>query len=471
MSDSMRLADFFHPHDPTLVIVSLSVAILAAYTSLDLAGQIRTSRGRVRLTWLAVGAVALGGGIWSMHFIGMLALMLPVPVRYDVPLTILSLVIPILLAALGFYIVHWRAASWPRLLLGGAVIGVGISVMHYTGMAALEMPAVASYVPQLVAVSVAIAIAASTVALWLAGISQTAIVKLCGSSLGIGISGLHYTAVAGFICSPTTTADLALSGLSPAGLAPWVAAISLTYLWSILIFGAYDRRLYARSLAEAHRLELLTVSRNAQEEERLRIARELHDQMGQDLTALSLVLKTLEPAVQTDAAREPLRVLQSLTAEMNRKIHDMAWELRPSSVEAVGLRSALENYASDWSARFKIAVDFHGIGLEADDLPALVKTTIFQTVQEAFTNILKHAAARNVSLVAERGEEQLRVIIDDDGRGLDRDAAMTQGQLGLVGIRERLALIGGTLSIEAASPTGTTIIITVPLTKDTRDSS
>ena len=326
----MRLADFFHPHNPTLVIVSLSVAVLAAYVSLDLAGQMRTSRGWVRAGWLAAGAGALGGGIWSMHFIAMLALILPVPVRYDGFPTVLSFLIPIPFAALGLHIAHWYETSWPRILAGGAIIGAGISAMHYTGMAALDMPATVSYEPGLVALSIVIAVAASTAALWLASLSLTRVVRLCGSSLGIAISGLHYTGVAGFICTPTGNSNLPSSGLSPAGLAPWVAGISLVFLWSILIFGVYDRRLYARSVAEAHRIDLLTVLTNAQEEERLRIARELHDQMGQDLIGLSLMLKSIEPNVQDDAARETVRQLHALTADMDRRVHDIAWELRPS---------------------------------------------------------------------------------------------------------------------------------------------
>ncbi len=459
----MRLADFFHPHNPTLVIVSLSVAVLAAYVSLDLARQIRTSRGWIRLAWLAAGAVSLGGGIWSMHFIAMLALRLPVPVRYDVPLTILSFVIPIPLAAVGLYLAHWRETSWSRILLGGAVVGIGISAMHYTGMAALNMPAIASYEPALVALSIVIAITASTAALWLASVSQNTIIRLCGSSLGIAISGLHYTGVAGFICTPTTVASLPLTGLSPSGLAPWVAGISLVFLWNVLIFGIYDRRLFARTFAENHRLDLLTVLTNTQEEERLRIARELHDQMGQDLIGLSLMLKSIEPVVQTDAARETLRQMQALTAEMDQRVHDIAWELRPSLPEAGGLRSVLESYVSDWSARFNIAVDFHAVGLDGHDLPALVETTVLRVVQEAFTNILKHAAATAVGLVVERGEDQLRVRIKDDGKGFDHDATMAPWQLGLIGIRERLDLIDGTLSIEAATPTGMILIVTVPL--------
>jgi NO-binding membrane sensor protein with MHYT domain len=174
----MRLADIFHPHDLTLVIVSVSVAILAAYASLELAGRIRASSGWVRWLWLATGAISLGGGIWSMHFIGMLALILPVPVTYDLPLTALSFLIPIVFAAVGYYIVYWRSESWPRLLLGGAVIGAAIATMHYIGMAALRMPAIASYELPWVAISVVIAIAASTVALWLAFISKTAIIRV-----------------------------------------------------------------------------------------------------------------------------------------------------------------------------------------------------------------------------------------------------------------------------------------------------
>jgi signal transduction histidine kinase len=465
MSGSMRLADFFHPHDPTLVILSVSVAVLAAYVSFDLAEQMRTSRGSARRAWLAAGAMTLGGGIWSMHFIAMLALRLPVPVRYDLRLTALSFMIPVVIAGLGLRIAYSGEKTWPRLLISGAVIGTGISAMHYTGMAAVQMPAVVTYVPGLVVLSVVIAVAASTLALWGSFASQMAIARLSGSSLGIGISGLHYTGVAALICTPAKDDNLALSGLLPAGLAPWVAGISFAFLWNILIFGVYDRRLGARRRAEANRLELLTQVRNAQEEERVRIARELHDQVGQDLTALSLILKSLEPTVQSDPACGSLQMLKSLTAGMDRKIHDMAWELRPLRLDGVGLRSALENYASDWAARFKIAVDFHGNGPDAEDLPAVVKTTIFRVVQEAFTNILKHASASNVSLVVARDENQLRVIVDDDGKGLDRDAAMAPGHLGLRGIRERLALIGGTLSIEAASPVGTSLIIVVPLTR------
>lgn len=238
----MRLAYIFHPYDPTLVIVSVSVAMLAAYVSLELAGRIRATTGGVRFAWLAAGGVSLGGGIWSMHFIGMLALVLPVPVTYDVRLTVLSFVIPIILGLAGLYVVFWHDQSWPRLISGGVMIGVGIIAMHYVGMAAIRMPAMASYEPFWVTVSVVIALTASTIAVWLPYFSLSAVIRFCGSSLGFAIAGMHYTSVAGYICTPTKDGSIPLGGLSPHGLAPWVAGVSLVLLWTILVLAAYNRR-------------------------------------------------------------------------------------------------------------------------------------------------------------------------------------------------------------------------------------
>ena len=159
---------------------------------------------------------------------------------------------------------------------------------------------------------------------------------------------------------------------------------------------------------------------------------------------------------------KPCGSRSALTADMDRRVHDIAWELRPSLPQGGGLRSALESYVSDWSARFKIAANFRAAGLDDGDLPPLVETTIFRIVQEAFTNIVKHAGAKNVSLVLARERGRLQVTIEDDGKGFDRDAGAPSGHLGLVGINERLALIDGTLRMEIAQPTGTVLTIIVP---------
>jgi NO-binding membrane sensor protein with MHYT domain/nitrogen-specific signal transduction histidine kinase len=256
----MRLADIFYPHDPMLVIVSLTVAVLAAYVSLDFARLIRTATGLARWAILAAAAGAMGAGIWSMHFIAMLALMLPVPVTYNAPLTVLSVFVPVLFAAVGFYLSFWQQMSWLRVLLGGTAIGSGIAAMHYIGMAAIRMPAIASYEPLPVALSILIAIGASSAALWITWISETIVIRLCGSSLGLAIAGMHYTGMAGFICTPAKDGHLPLAGLSPAGLAPWVAGVSLVLLWNMIVFSAYSRKV-ERLNREAMMEEALNTTR------------------------------------------------------------------------------------------------------------------------------------------------------------------------------------------------------------------
>jgi NO-binding membrane sensor protein with MHYT domain len=155
-------------YDPYLVALSISVACLASYTALDLGGRIRGSRRRAQLAWLATAATAMGGGIWSMHFIGMLAFVMSMPVSYDPGLTLLSLVVAIGVTGFGFFMIGTRLATELEFALSGIFMGIGIVAMHYTGMAAMRMPADVRYDPMLVALSVLIAIGASNVALWLA---------------------------------------------------------------------------------------------------------------------------------------------------------------------------------------------------------------------------------------------------------------------------------------------------------------
>jgi len=226
--------------------------------------------------------------------------------------------------------------------------------------------------------------------------------------------------------------------------------------------------------AEADRLELLRRLAEAQENEQRRIARELHDQIGQTVTGLSLGLKGLERSldgqVGQEGARDQVRWLQTLTTEIGRDIHRAASDLRPTALDDLGLYRALTAYASDWSQRYGVAIETQIIG-SSDRLPAEIETAVYRIVQEALTNVLKHAAARNVSLVLERRANQLRVIVEDDGKGFDPDSSRTSDppdgsarpQLGLSGIRERLALLGGTMTLESEPGAGTTLFIQLPI--------
>src|SRR5437870_6306746 len=141
-------------YDYRLVALSVLIAICAAYAALDLAGRTTAARGRIRLTWLAGGATAMGIGIWSMHYIGMLAFSLPVPVLYDWPTVLLSLIAAVFASAVALFVVSRKKMGWPQALLGSAIMGGGIATMHYTGMAAMRMPAMCSYDPWLFTLSV-----------------------------------------------------------------------------------------------------------------------------------------------------------------------------------------------------------------------------------------------------------------------------------------------------------------------------
>jgi len=156
-------------YDYRLVALSVLIAVLASYTALDLAGRTTAARGRVRLTWLAGGATAMGVGIWSMHYIGMLAFSLPVLVLYDWPTVLLSLMAAVFAAAVALFVVSRKKMGWPRALAGSAIMGSGIATMHYTGM---RLPAVCSYDLRLLILSVVLAIVISLVALWLSASRQ-----------------------------------------------------------------------------------------------------------------------------------------------------------------------------------------------------------------------------------------------------------------------------------------------------------
>src|SRR5207248_2403551 len=220
--------------------------------------------------------------------------------------------------------------------------------------------------------------------------------------------------------------------------------------------------------AELERAELLRQLVTAQEEERRRIALELHDQLGQDVTALMLGLKALE-----DSGAQPhderLTQLMQLTDQLGREAHRLAWELRPSALDDLGLQATLKNYLEDWAKRCDLVADFHGDTLADRRLPPPVETAVYRIVQEALTNVSKHAQAQHVSVLLEYRQGRLLVIVEDDGRGFDTDevlrAANTERRMGLIGMHERVRLVGGELEIESAPGAGTTVYVRVPISR------
>src|SRR5258708_39393751 len=154
-------------YDYRLVALSVLIAVCASYAALELAARTTAARGRTRLLWLAGGAAAMGLGIWSMHYVGMLAFSLPVPVRYDWPTVLLSLLAAIFASGVALFVVSRHHMGLPQALTGSVFMGGGIAAMHYIGMAAMRLPALCGYSLGLVALSVILAIVISLVALWL----------------------------------------------------------------------------------------------------------------------------------------------------------------------------------------------------------------------------------------------------------------------------------------------------------------
>jgi two-component system, NarL family, sensor histidine kinase DevS len=199
----------------------------------------------------------------------------------------------------------------------------------------------------------------------------------------------------------------------------------------------------------------------AQELERRRLARELHDETGQALASILLGLKTLDEKTDDTTARSAIEELRELVVATLQDVRRLAVELRPSALDDFGLVAAVERLADSFAEQSGITVDFQA-AIADDRLPDETETALYRIVQESLTNVVKHAQARRVSILLTGKEGAVKAVVEDDGRGFDPEQA-SDGGFGLVGMRERLALLGGRLEIEAARDGGTTIAAEVPV--------
>ncbi len=235
-------------HDPYLVALSILVASFASYTALDLAARAGAARGLARRLWLLAAAITMGGGIWSMHFVAMLAFIMPVPLSYDVGLTTLSLVVAIFVTSAGFYVISRPTVSPLRVALSGIFMGFGIVAMHYTGMAAMRGHATLSYERPFVALSLVVAIGASTAALWLAFRTPDLGQRLVAAVvMGLAISGMHYTAMRAAIF---TIQGPVQDGRSSAGLDQTALALVVAGTTFVLLAFALSASLFEQWCAE-----------------------------------------------------------------------------------------------------------------------------------------------------------------------------------------------------------------------------
>jgi signal transduction histidine kinase len=199
----------------------------------------------------------------------------------------------------------------------------------------------------------------------------------------------------------------------------------------------------------------------AQENERARLARELHDETGQALTSILLGLKTLEESNQTDESRAAVSDLRELVVSTLQDVRRLAVELRPASLDDFGLVPAIERLRDLVSEQSTVSMEVHS-QLGDQRLPAETETALYRIVQEALTNVLKHADARRVTVSLRRSDKAVTLVVQDDGEGFD-PASVRDGGVGLLGMRERTALLGGRLTVESSNGAGTMLTVEIPI--------
>jgi len=251
----MDAVNLIGSYNYALVALSVLIAMFASYAALDLAGRVTAARGWTRAVWLLGGAAAMGTGIWSMHYIGMLAFILPIPVAYHWPTVLLSLLAAILASAIALYVVSREKMGASRAAIGSVLMGAGIASMHYIGMAAMRLPAMCHFDSFLVVLSVVFAVSISLAALWITfhfrdertGIGRE---KLAGAVvMGAAIPIMHYTGMAAANFTPSgvpvnLSHAVSISSLGTAG----IAAVTLIVLGLALLTSSMDRRFAIRLL-------------------------------------------------------------------------------------------------------------------------------------------------------------------------------------------------------------------------------
>jgi PAS domain S-box-containing protein len=218
-------------------------------------------------------------------------------------------------------------------------------------------------------------------------------------------------------------------------------------------------------LAEQERTQLVRRAMAAQEVERRRIAREMHDQLGERLSAMAITIALLRAECHDQALAAHVDSLEVVTQRLDADVSFLVWELRPIALDDLGLAVALTTHVKSWARHHGLEAQVRVSGLDKDRLTEESETTLFRIMQEALTNIAKHATASHVSVILEHRRDHIFLMVEDDGVGFDVARALrdTGSTWGLVGMRERAELVGGSLEIESLSGSGVTVVVRIPL--------
>jgi NO-binding membrane sensor protein with MHYT domain len=474
-------------YDYWLILLSIIVAIIASFVALDLASSLVPSRRRKNKNyWLAGGAIVLGTGIWSMHFIGILALRLPIDVYYDIRFTVLSMLVAIIVSGFGLAFGSRDSLGSSGLVGGGLLVGTGIVLMHYIGLEAMQIEPRIRYQPSLVALSILIALGAAVISLLCLNRLRmetifSAFWKKAGSALimGMAIFGMHYTGLAAADFAPDSMGMVHPPWtINPTGLDRPIGALTLLFLLGTLLISAYDAYRAAVSAdrvtertaeldqasGELKRLSVRLMQ--IQDEERRALAAELHDIVGQDLSAvnaeLALLQSQLPPGVLSGSS-ERLANASALVKRSVDAVRNVMAQLRPPGAEELGLPAALRWHAAALEARTAIAP-----AVSANEtLPrpsSKVEDALLRIYIEALTNVSKHATAAKVQVALEARADKIVMSVADDGRGFDMARPVRRNEKsgwGLMIMKERALSIGAELRVQSMPGTGTRIEVLV----------
>ena len=478
-------------HDPLLVALSFVVAALASFTSLRLAERMRGARGRSRGLWRLAAAVALGGGIWSMHFVAMLAFRVPLSQAYDPALTTLSGLIAIATVGLGLGVFE-KPVTTARLAQAGFLFGLGVTAMHYTGMEALRVPGQIFYRPDLFALSALIAVAGATASLWMA-CTLRSIPSRIGAAvmMALAICGMHFTGMAAtvIVAGPATGAPIGI--VNGGALAAAVAASMTGILGLGLACALLDRRFERHTLALARVEEARRVAEaadRAKSEFLANISHEIRTPLNGVLGLSSLLLRSdLEPGqreiVETiEASARTLNVLLSDVLDL-AKIEAGRIELDAapfSPAECVRhVRSLFAPAAADKGLAFVAEID---PALEATVVGDATRVT--QILTNLCSNAVKFTSTGQVTVRARGGAsgDQQRIVVEviDTGVGMSAEASARLFQrfvqvdgstrrraggagLGLSISRTLARLMGGDVACASELGVGSTFTLTLAL--------
>ncbi|MBR8303904.1 histidine kinase [Burkholderia dolosa] len=408
-----------------LVLLSLIIAALASFTALDLAAFISLlDKPRLRRAWLSGGAAAMGTGIWSMHFVGMLAFSLPIPLGYALAETAASLAIAVLVSYFALSVVTRARLGWGRLCAGGVLMGGGIVGMHYTGMTAMRMTPGIRYDPALFAASVGIAVIASTAALWIAQAlraqhARDATVRRIGAAaiMGAAITGMHYTAMAAAAFAPDARCGAA-NGIDAPWLATTIALLTFATLIVTLLLSRFDARTtFLRGMTDA--LEQRVKLRTADLERALRryeqttaVLQRMRATMANEIDERKAAHARLER--EKDEQRRLLRALeethvQLLQSEKLASIGQLAAGVAHEVNNPIGFVSANLNTLKTWVRTLLDVIAAHEAALPRVDA----------ATRDALT-----ALGRRADLDYIRGE--IATLIDESIDGADRVRRIVQ---------------------------------------------